>query len=699
MRYTGGDGIRRSGTPGMVVSGGRQHPSVHIIGVSIPRSGHNFVVRMLQALLPLDLFYCEFYDVRGCCQAVPCARRGALPITFQKTHDFELNVPTDVPGALYLILHRAPVPAVLSARELYADDYGDEVAADRGEYAVWLGRNAEYYVTFTERWIQNPPPHSVLIDYDDVSRDPAAALKQVLGAAGIAAEERAIDEAVAKTVPHGGLFGERAYVPRSIEKSKYLDRDLVAVYESIIVDHLPGLAAQRVFPPVAYRETVTWGVFEALRIARAGHTDEAIGRLDRLAETAPDNALLHYERAALLQLQRRFSEARDVLLRAAALFPTHRPILEASVTVSLAAGDAAAVVEPMERLAALAEPTLTSRLRLALVRTHGGDATAADDVLAEVQRELPDDADVWRSVSEIRRTRGELDEALAAIETAIRTAPLHAELYAYQGELLLELGRPQDAVNALRAALVIDARECTWWERLIDAHLSANDDSGALAAINEALEQFPSDDVLCARLDELRRRAPQPPDPSERHRRQIARLEIQVSQLRAALGVAERRLYEVEVTKQRQLEESWEQTHRLDEALTEKEQAMKTAWARAHQLTAELKEREEAMREAWARARQLTAELREKDRAMQEAWTHAQRLDDALRENERALQTALAQARRLDEALQEKERAMQEAWAQAKVLDAARARLRAALDELTEESVGQPAPEAPPSSL
>ena len=82
----------------------------------------------------------------GCCQAVPCARRGALPITFQKTHDFELNVPRDVPEALYVILHRVPVPAVLSAREMYADDYGEEVAADRGEYAVWLGRNAEYYV-------------------------------------------------------------------------------------------------------------------------------------------------------------------------------------------------------------------------------------------------------------------------------------------------------------------------------------------------------------------------------------------------------------------------------------------------------------------------------------------------------------------------------------------------------------------------
>src|SRR5687768_10588784 len=143
MRYTGGGNLPWSDTVGMVGNGAHGLASVHLIGVSIPRSGHNLVVRLLQALFPLDLFYCEFYDVRGCCQAVPCARRGALPITFQKTHDFELNVPTDVPGAVYVILHRVPVPAVLSAREIYADDYGEAVAADRGDYAVWLGRNAE----------------------------------------------------------------------------------------------------------------------------------------------------------------------------------------------------------------------------------------------------------------------------------------------------------------------------------------------------------------------------------------------------------------------------------------------------------------------------------------------------------------------------------------------------------------------------
>lgn len=622
----------------MAVNGGRGPASLHIVGVSIPRSGHNLVVRLLQALIPLDLFYCEFYGVPGCCQAVPCARRGALPITFQKTHDFELNVPTDIPDAVYVILHRVPVPAVLSARELYADDYGEEIAADRDEYAVWLGRNAEYYVSFTERWLQQPPPRSVLIDYDDLARDPAAALRQVLETIGVEADDRAVHQAVAKTMQYGGLFGERPYVPRSIEKSRYLDRELLPVYESIIVDHLPGLAGGRVFEAVEYQRTLTGQVFEVLRVWRAGDTEAAIRLIDRAIETAPENALLYYEHAALLQEQRRFAEAHRSLRQAMTLMPTHRPILEACVTVSLAAGDPSTVVEPMERLNALSEPTLAGQLRLALVRTHGGDGEAAADLLAQVQREMPDDADVWRYVSEIRRLRGELEEALAAIEMAARLAPLHGELYAYRADVLLELGRHGDAADAARAALAIDPSQRAWWKLLVEAHLRAGDAAGALAATNEALDEIPDDAELHATLDDLRRQLPEPAEPGSPEHRQIARLQIQLAQLRAALGAAERRLYEVEVRKQQQLEESWDQTHKLDDALQEKEQAMRAAWAQARFLTATLKEREEAMQ---AQARQL-------DDAMQAAWRHAAVLDAALQEKEQAMQAAWRRAEALD---------------------------------------------------
>jgi hypothetical protein len=113
-------------------------PSVLLIGVSMPRAGHHFVARLLQALYGDDLFYCERYSEPDCCQAVPCGQRGTRPVTYQKSHDFDVNIPTDIPDATYLIQHRTPVPLLLSARQYYAQviykgPYGDAIGADRGE--------------------------------------------------------------------------------------------------------------------------------------------------------------------------------------------------------------------------------------------------------------------------------------------------------------------------------------------------------------------------------------------------------------------------------------------------------------------------------------------------------------------------------------------------------------------------------------
>src|SRR5215208_533293 len=107
-----------SGHRRMDLNGTYGTQAAHLIGVSVPRSGHNLVVRLLQALCSDDLFYCERYRVETCCQAVPCVRRGTREVSFQKSHDLELDLPRDVADAFYLIQQRAPVPAMLSAREM-----------------------------------------------------------------------------------------------------------------------------------------------------------------------------------------------------------------------------------------------------------------------------------------------------------------------------------------------------------------------------------------------------------------------------------------------------------------------------------------------------------------------------------------------------------------------------------------------------
>jgi tetratricopeptide (TPR) repeat protein len=721
---------QRSNQSSMVVAASRGSGLIHIIGVSIPRSGHNFVVRLLQELFPNDLFYCEFYGIAGCCQAVPCVRRGTQPISFQKTHDFELNVPNDVAGATYLVMHRAPVPAILSNREMYAEDYGEAIVGDRGEYTVWLGRNAEYYVSFYERWLERPVRGSVVVDYAEVSRAPADVLRRLLDAIGLEADPSAIADAIAKTAPRGGLFGERPYVPRVIEKSRYLDRELLSVFESIIVDQIPHLAASRVFEPVEYRGTLIWRVFEAIRAARAGDLDRGIGLLDQAIEAVPDNGLLFYERASLLQEQRRFKEAQQSLQQAAALLPMHPPILEALVTVALAAGDAAAAVAPSEALSTLGEATLAERLRVALIRAHSGETEAASELLDAVEQANPDDSRVWRLVSEIRRIRAEYRESLAAIDTAIRQAPLQGELYYFRAETLLEFGRTDEAIAALEEALVVDSKQRDWWKLLLETLIAAQDGTDAISAIDDARANLPDDaefhaelEVLRGRTRGLRTRGPRPgrrridptPPPIEgvsgavltrfapvqlllqertelyrqlaEQSRQLERQDIALSQVRAALGVSEKRLYDTEVAKQIELEEAWGQTHSLNEALERVHQALqqnildrRAAWNQAYELEkvvqtldATLAEKIKSLEEAWSQAhtlnqalQQLNGAFRDKVRELEAAWDHAHRIDEnsqwlreALEEKTSALQAAWQHAHALDGALQHRDAARQ----------------------------------------
>jgi predicted Zn-dependent protease len=624
--------------------------NVHLIGVSAPRSGHNLVVRLLQALFADDLFYCERYLVSGCCQAVPCVRQATARISFQKSHDLELDLPRDVADAFYLVQHRAPVPAILSAREMYADEYGEAIAGDRDAYAVWLGRSAEYLVAFHERWIAQPPANGIVLDYDELVASPADAVRRILREIGIEADDARIVAAAASIAPHGGLTGERPFVPRSIEASQYMDRELLTAFESVVVDALPAYAPARAFDPVDPRGTLIWSVFQALRASRLGNLDEGIRLLQEAVERWPDNGMLHYELAWLLIRQSRLAEARPLLQRAARVLPKDPPVLDLLVTAALAAGDAPSAVAHMRSLVAQVEPTPAVELRLAKVLAHNSDRAGAAEILARVTGAEPDDPQLWRDVSEVRLIRGELSEARLALETAIRLAPLQADLYAQHGSVLLMLEKPGQAAVSLRQSLALDVRQPATWALLIEALGRDGDRAAIMQAADEARAALPDDHVVRETLARVVSRAQAPSRSSSAghllrslfscppsrpghavaqavrrlrrldrvpaqvaHRvrqrlRPPAQADVHLAQLRSALGAAERRLAETEHRLHQQLEGAWEQAARLDTALNDQRQATVAATRRVAELEAAMA----------TQARTAMASAEEKDRELQE---------------------------------------------------------------------------------
>lgn len=430
----------------------------------MPRAGHHFVARLLQALFRDDLFYCEHYSETDCCQAVPCALRGIRRITYQKSHDFDVGLPTDIGDAIYLIQHRAPVPLLVSAREhlvqvVYSGPYGEAIGSHRGEYEVWLGRQAEYYAAFSRRWLRPPPANSVVLDYRDLAADPGDFLGRMAELVGIEVAPEQIDVAIAATIERAGRYGEDPYVRRSVETRPYVDRELLAVCESLLFAQDLGLTSGRVYDPVPFEGTLIWQVYEARRCWRAGDLSAALAVVDRAIASFPENGMLFHERAVLLQGLSRVVEARDALAQASALLPPHPQVLAAQVDVALTLGNVAAARAWAEALVALNPTEPLDHVVLALARSHRpdqheGEQAAATPRLLEhelVQREIA----LRQSHERQAAAEAAMKELAAAADERLRDAEAaHAEAgqvrEAY-GRLSAQLEEKEREIADLRA--------------------------------------------------------------------------------------------------------------------------------------------------------------------------------------------------------------------------------------------------------
>ena len=160
----------------------RDNPRI-LIGASIPRSGHHFLADMMTAYYGNNLYYCEYYTLPSCCRAVPCTRRGAHNIIYQKSHDRDFKLAADVAHALYLIQYRHPVPEALSDRELdLQDSFGRPSLAYRSTHAGymnWLAGKAIYYRRFHDKWIAPKLANAIYLDYAPLAADPKKFLKTI----------------------------------------------------------------------------------------------------------------------------------------------------------------------------------------------------------------------------------------------------------------------------------------------------------------------------------------------------------------------------------------------------------------------------------------------------------------------------------------------------------------------------------------
>lgn len=124
-----------------------------IVSVSLPRSGHNMLMRILERYLRPHYHYCESYTVADCCRTIPCQRQhGEGAVFIQKTHDFGSDTPI-LPDQPYLVQVRHIVPAFLSYYDLMVRHKGPTARDSIDHFRDFAIDRLRYYKSFFERWV------------------------------------------------------------------------------------------------------------------------------------------------------------------------------------------------------------------------------------------------------------------------------------------------------------------------------------------------------------------------------------------------------------------------------------------------------------------------------------------------------------------------------------------------------------------
>lgn len=154
----------------------------HILGKSMPRSGHHFLVNMLKKYFEEDILYCEHYRAKNCCHSTPCQtpykESKNNKYFFQKGHDHKLR--DDIlEGYKYIIQYRSPVERMQSDFDLFSfnREEKDNESYFFNHYAI---NQKKYFINFYNKWIKNPPKNSIVVLYDDIINDKERQLKNII---------------------------------------------------------------------------------------------------------------------------------------------------------------------------------------------------------------------------------------------------------------------------------------------------------------------------------------------------------------------------------------------------------------------------------------------------------------------------------------------------------------------------------------
>ena len=274
-----------------------------LFSVSMPRAGHHVAEMVLGRLLGPRFAYCEFYTIRTCCKAIPCARIPAhaaagAALFMQKSHDHDLADRADPAFDGLLIQVREPVARALSNYELDLRTVGP---AHSPEYMrFWLGLEAAYTVGFIEKWCAAPDPRAFLLKYEDLLADPVTYYRRLFERFGLPMAD--FDPDAVTAAQSLSSADRKPFRERAIHASRHFDAESLGQFQRLVA----GAAARIGYAPhadllgVPSRSRAVALAFAAKRHIFAGRREEALAALDRYLEEPDAHVFGRRLRAGLL---------------------------------------------------------------------------------------------------------------------------------------------------------------------------------------------------------------------------------------------------------------------------------------------------------------------------------------------------------------------------------------------------------------
>ena len=208
-------------------------PAKVILGKSLPRSGHHFLVRLLASYLKADFRYCEIYTNADCCQLQPCKYDYPGLLFIQKSHDFKLEdtIPED---CRFLIQYRHPIPRLFSDWKLAVSSRED--LENSFENFVKFSRNRKrYYVDFFKKWVIpfQDDDNFFMMSYEALTGETFDTLKRFL--------QFSLGEDFEVSREPLENKGMSVILPPHLSNHEYYDVEFLAEYQDSIIEQVPDL--------------------------------------------------------------------------------------------------------------------------------------------------------------------------------------------------------------------------------------------------------------------------------------------------------------------------------------------------------------------------------------------------------------------------------------------------------------------------